>query len=1314
MTRYMKTQLSCHVFIIEIDPEAFHSAIQYAEDGFCGDAEQLKWMDQFRNIRFDAILFADVLEHLRQPETILKSAGQLLRDDGKVLISIPNIAHADILCNLYQNRFSYTKLGLLDDTHVHFWGEKDLDGFAESSGFQIVEKDASYADMFTTEQNPDTNGLPMDLAKLLEKKPFANVYEFVLVLQKIQWANEHGISCISNIDPQGQRVPSIIYFDTGKGYSLLEMAYVQPDSSDDAANNCVFSIDSLPPSCRAIRFDPVEGVAVLLQRLNIESNKGPLLGVPLNGFSFEEDLLFLNTDPQIEILIPSGCSQIKIEASIYPLSDKLELHLLKESQRELLTTKVTLQEQVRQAEKTENSLNSRIINIQSRLTETQNEKASLNDQLAEAQSEKANLNSQLVVQLEECQVREKMILKLSEKNSLLKAQKMQMSSQLASFQASYESVVNSQCWRMTAPLRSLLDRLKTIYLIRQIHKGLRIWRAAGFRTAWFKAREYLAAGGKLTAAGAVPKDPELVGLAGLMLEASQPGGMTFMREKLEEFRNPSGKGRRILLISHELTLTGAPMALYYYAKSVKKNGDRPAIVSPRDGRLRQTLCEDGIPVVIAPFLYQHNIKNWVLPLFDFVVVNTIAGHPVISMLAEASVPVLWWIHEANASYPPAIQAALPKKLPGNVRVYCGGAYAASVLHQYRPAYQTEILLYNVPEVSVSKATPPILTSKETTGRTVFAMVGMQEERKGQDILADAILKMPPDHVAECLFVFVGKRYFFPIAEQIRKLCKQYPKSTKYIEELDRDNLQQLYQQMDCLICASRDDPMPVVVTDALMLSKIVICSENTGSASLIGQTGGGLIYRNNDPAELASCIESVRVDGRHMDSMRQKARETYECFFSESVFETNVRKAMDQVSANVLKNRAKGFVSVVIPTYNAGEDLLPLITALRAQTGIDGLEILLVDSGSRDGTPELAERLGAKVIRIPHAEFSHSHARNLGAERAKGEYLLFMTQDAAPGGPDWVYDMLRPILRENVTAVSCRELPRPNCDLLGRITGWLHAQFMGILNGDRILSLPEQQNFDSLRKNGQLDDVACLIRRSVFLQFSYRGDYAEDLDLGIRLIRAGYRLALLSSTHVVHSHTRPAIYHLKRAVVDILSLKRILPDYPITRVTEAQARNRILTAYCMTVQYVKYFLSTCEEQETLTEFCKRADGKCPEILNCTQNMTLQEIQALVEEKIPYVDDDLRTFLRKLMSIGSDVAFDPTAFTEAIYFITHSIADYLKMTGKPFTPGTKKEICDAMVKRYGQIAGNVLADYSFWNSKENSKLGALIKEYSCGI
>lgn len=239
-------------------------------------------------------------------------------------------------------------------------------------------------------------------------------------------------------------------------------------------------------------------------------------------------------------------------------------------------------------------------------------------------------------------------------------------------------------------------------------------------------------------------------------------------------------------------------------------------------------------------------------------------------------------------------------------------------------------------------------------------------------------------------------------------------------------------------------------------------------------------------------------------------------------------------------------VSVIIPTYDAGPEFIFLLRKLTGQKGLRSVEVVIVDSGSRDTTAATAAAHGCTLVSIDQSEFSHSHARNLGAAAARGDYLVFMVQDAYPIGDHWLHGLVRCLIdhgqSERLAALSCAEYPRSDSDLFYDGLLKMHYDFIGCSEGDR-LGRHTGEDHVSLRSQGQLSDVACAIPKALFDTCRYQGDYAEDLTLGIRLIRDGYRVAMLSSIRVVHSHTRPVQYFLRRSFVDVYFLAGVFPDF---------------------------------------------------------------------------------------------------------------------------------------------------------------------------
>lgn len=143
MTKYLKEELQCRVYIVEIDRDAFEQSSAYAQDGICGSAEDKAWCEKFQNIRFDYITFADVLEHLVNPWQVLEWSVKLLKKaTGKVLVSIPNIGHNAVLVDLLNNKFEYRRTGIMDNTHLRFFTHDSVVEMFQQCGLYIAHEDA--------------------------------------------------------------------------------------------------------------------------------------------------------------------------------------------------------------------------------------------------------------------------------------------------------------------------------------------------------------------------------------------------------------------------------------------------------------------------------------------------------------------------------------------------------------------------------------------------------------------------------------------------------------------------------------------------------------------------------------------------------------------------------------------------------------------------------------------------------------------------------------------------------------------------------------------------------------------------------------------------------------------------------------------------------------------------------------------------------------------------------------------------------------------------------------------------------------------
>ena len=197
MTNYMKSQLGCDVYICDIDETTMQVAKEFAKGSWLGDLDTLQWAKAFEPVKFDYIVCADVLEHLRNPEGVLAKTMEVLKDDGSVLLSMPNVAHNSVVYPLLENRFDYTEVGILDQTHLKFYTYPSLKRLCAQAGYTPVEEDAIYQDY----QPPYAAKYPDDI----RFRPYSHVFQFIFELKKTAYVNENGIKTIDRIEAAPRR-----------------------------------------------------------------------------------------------------------------------------------------------------------------------------------------------------------------------------------------------------------------------------------------------------------------------------------------------------------------------------------------------------------------------------------------------------------------------------------------------------------------------------------------------------------------------------------------------------------------------------------------------------------------------------------------------------------------------------------------------------------------------------------------------------------------------------------------------------------------------------------------------------------------------------------------------------------------------------------------------------------------------------------------------------------------------------------------------------------------------------------------------------
>jgi 2-polyprenyl-3-methyl-5-hydroxy-6-metoxy-1,4-benzoquinol methylase len=179
MSKILKER-DCAVVGIELEPTLARRAAAFCERMIIGDIDALDFEAELGEDRFDVIVAADVLEHLKDPLGALTRLRRFLKPEGFFVVSLPNVAHASVRLALLQGRFEYRDLGLIDRTHLRFFTHETIKQLFDDAELAIVQIHRQEAPIAIEDAPVDLGTVPEAVIGELENDPDARTYQFVI------------------------------------------------------------------------------------------------------------------------------------------------------------------------------------------------------------------------------------------------------------------------------------------------------------------------------------------------------------------------------------------------------------------------------------------------------------------------------------------------------------------------------------------------------------------------------------------------------------------------------------------------------------------------------------------------------------------------------------------------------------------------------------------------------------------------------------------------------------------------------------------------------------------------------------------------------------------------------------------------------------------------------------------------------------------------------------------------------------------------------------------------------------------------------
>ena len=206
-------------------------------------------------------------------------------------------------------------------------------------------------------------------------------------------------------------------------------------------------------------------------------------------------------------------------------------------------------------------------------------------------------------------------------------------------------------------------------------------------------------------------------------------------------------------------------------------------------------------------------------------------------------------------------------------------------------------------------------------------------------------------------------------------------------------------------------------------------------------------------------------------------------------------------------------ISVIVPTLNGGHLFAHLCRHLEHIRTRQELEVLIIDSGSRDGTVRSAQAAGLRVHQIASDEFGHGRTRNLGVQLTSGDIICFLTQDVLPCTPDWPQRFAAALSDRSVAGVYGRQVPRDATSMEMFFVGMNYPP-------DRMRFSPQPGGHHPRPGRVLFSNAFSAVRRDVALQepFAEGALVSEDQVWAHRVLNAGYSIAYEPSAEALHAH----------------------------------------------------------------------------------------------------------------------------------------------------------------------------------------------------
>ena len=323
--------------------------------------------------------------------------------------------------------------------------------------------------------------------------------------------------------------------------------------------------------------------------------------------------------------------------------------------------------------------------------------------------------------------------------------------------------------------------------------------------------------------------------------------------------------KRVLLVSHELTVTGAPNSLLRQAKYFLSAGFGVDVWTFKGGALVPRYEEAGLAPRIVP-----NTRAGLKQVFeesgtryDLIVCNTIRTYRAADALQRYGTPVVWFIRETKMlDEDHWLNPDFARVFDTFYNLYTISEYNAAVVRDYNPSVR---VIHNAVADTFKDFTPP-------ADHTRFGFIGSFMKVKGLDLLLDAFKSVRAD-IPSCTLSIAGAPHL-KFGHALYEAEKNAP-GVIWAGEVQGDGKEAFFDSVDVLCVPSLDEPFGLTVLEGVMHGKPVITTDCTGAGFVVDGASGGVVKAGDVQALAAEMRRFAKMDAAALRSCAEQARLRY-------------------------------------------------------------------------------------------------------------------------------------------------------------------------------------------------------------------------------------------------------------------------------------------------------------------------------------------------------------------------------------------------------------------------------------------------------